>query len=78
MMQAIGRGLAIGSCKPVRRSITIGSCGAAVLHLVVFYCRSSIAILPARRDVRRHVHASIDCRVILYHPPGLFGGRFYS
>lgn len=69
--------MAIGSCEPNTRrcSSTIGSSGATFLHLVVFNCRSSIAILPRRQHVLRYVRASIDCCVILDCIPRLFRGR---
>ena len=74
-MQDIRRNMAIGSCKPARRSSTTGSRGAALFRLVVFNCRSSIAILSRRQHVLRRVHASIGCRVILECSPRLFEGR---
>lgn len=67
----------IGRRDPVRRSSTIGCCGAAVLDLIVFNCRSLIAILPRRQHVVRYVHASIDCRVILECSLRLFRRRSY-
>ena len=77
MVYAVGCGIAIGSCDPVRRSSIIGRCGAAILHLVVFNCRSTIAILAWRQHVTRYVHASIDCRVILDGSPIFFGCGSY-
>lgn len=65
MVYAAGCGMTVGSCEIVKGSRTIGSCWAAGLHLVIFYCGSSIAILPRRHHVFRYVDASMDCRIIL-------------
>ena len=75
--------MAIGSRDPVGRwSIIrscrdgIGSCRVGVLHLVVFDCRSSIAILSRRQHVLRYVHASTDCRLIFEGPLRVFEGGY--
>ena len=73
MVHTVGCRMAIGSCYSVRRSSATGRCGTAILRLVVFNCRSAIAVLAWGSHVPGYVHAPIAICVILDCSPRLFG-----
>ena len=76
MVHTVGCGMAIGGCYSVRRSSATGRCGTAILRLVVFNCRSAVAVLAWGSHVLGYVHAPIGIRVILDCSPRLFGAGF--
>ena len=73
MMQTIGCGMTVWGCHSIGRSSAIGGCWVAILHLVVFNCRGSIAILAMGSHVVGYMHAPIDVGVILVYFPRLIG-----
>ena len=73
MVQTVGCRMAIGSYYFVRRSSATGRCGTAILHLVVFNCRSAVAVLARGSHMLGYVHAPIDVGVILDCSLRLFG-----
>ena len=76
MVHTVGCRMAIGSCYSVRRSSATRRCGTAILRLVVFNCRSAVAVLAWGSHVLGYVHAPIDTCVILDCSPRLFGVGF--
>ena len=73
MVHTVGCRMAIGSCYSIRRSSANGRCGTAILSLVVFNCRSAVAVLAWGSHVLGYVHAPIDICVVLDCSPRLFG-----
>ena len=74
MVYTDGCRIAIGCCYSNRRSSTIRRCGSANLHLVVFNCRSAVAILARGSHVAGYyVHAPVNVAAILDCSLWLFG-----
>ena len=76
MVHTVGCKMAIGSCYSVRRSSATGRCGTAILRLVVFNCRSAVAVLAWGSHVVGYVHAPMDICVILDRCPRRFGAGY--
>ena len=72
MVYTVGCRVPIGCCYSSRRSSAIGRCGSAIMHLVVFNCRSAVAVLAWGSHVPGYVHSLVNMAVILDRSLRLF------